>query len=95
MDFQKFYTECHDILKQKATPNEVAMFPKSPAALSRALGGMIENLTVFGITVRSENIGPNREAQLTNDGSIIPTSSSVEIAGKISYETQKENQKSA
>ena len=95
MDFQKFYTECHDILKQKATPNEVAMFPKSPAALSRALGGMIENLTAFGITFRSENIGPNKEAQLTNDGSIIPTSSSVEIAGKISYETQKENQKSA
>lgn len=95
MEFQEFYAECHNILKQKATPNEVAMFPKSPAALSRALGGMNENLIAFGITFRSENIGPNKEAQLTNNGSVIPNSSTGEIAGKISYETQKENQESA
>lgn len=95
MDFQDFYTKCREVLNEKGIPNVSSMFPGNASALSRALGGMEENLKAFGITFSSRNIGPNKEAQITNDGTVIPNSSSGEIAGKISYETQKENQKSA
>lgn len=84
--FQDFYVKCYDILKQKATPNELAMFPKNPSTLSRALGGLEQNLKAFGLTFKSENIGPYKEARLTNDGSVIPNCSAGEVAGKLAYE---------
>jgi len=84
--FQEFYAKCYDVLKEKATPNELSMFPKSASSLSRALGGMEENLKAFGITFRSENIGPNKEARLTNDGSVIPNAGTGEISGKLAYD---------
>lgn len=91
--FQEFYAKCYDVLKEKATPNELSMFPKNPSALSRALGGMQENLKAFGITFISENIGPNKEARLTNDGSVIPNAGAGEIGGKLAYEKAKKEQK--
>ena len=84
--FQDFYVKCYDILKQKATPNELAMFPKNPSTLSRALGGLEQNLKAFGLTFKSENIGPYKEARLTNDGSVIPNCGAGEVAGKLAYE---------
>lgn len=90
--FQEFYAKCYDVLKEKATPNELSMFPKNASSLSRALGGMEENLKAFGITFRSENIGPNKEARLTNDGSVIPNAGAGEIGGKLAYEKAKKEQ---
>lgn len=90
--FQEFYAKCYDVLKEKATPNELGMFPKNASSLSRALGGMEENLKAFGITFRSENIGPNKEARLTNDGSVIPNAGAGEIGGKLAYEKVKKEQ---
>lgn len=89
--FQDFYVKAYDILKEKATTNEVSMFPKSPAALSRALGGMEENLKAFGITFESENIGPHKEVRLTNDGTVIPNSVASVVESKLAY--SKENKK--
>ena len=78
---------------EKAFPNELSMFPKSSSALSRALGGMEENLKAFGITFISENIGPNKEARLTNDGSVILNAGAGEIGGKLAYEKAQKEQK--
>ena len=91
--FQEFYAKCYEILKTKATPNELSMFPKSASSLSRALGGMEENLKAFGITFSSENVGPNKEARLTNDGSVIPNAGASDIDGKLVYEAFKKEQK--
>ena len=72
--FQDFYVKAHDVLKEKATANEVSMFPKSPASLSRALGGMVENLKTFGISFEIENVGPYKEITIINDGSVVRNS---------------------
>lgn len=88
LEFSAFYTKCYDIVKEKLTPNELSSFPKKHNTLSRALGGMEENLKAFGITFKSENVGPFKEARFTNDGSVIPNSSVGEVAGKLAYEKE-------
>lgn len=88
---QNFYTTCYNILKQKATPNELAQFPKNASTLSRALNGLEENLKAFGITYEKENVGPYKEVRITNDGSVIPNSSAGEVAGKLAYEKDKQD----
>lgn len=73
--FQDFYTECYNVLQQKATPAEIAMFPKGAAAFSRALKGMEVELKRFGITFGSEQSGLQKGIRLFNDGSVISNGS--------------------
>ena len=87
--FQDFYIKAFDTLKEKATPNEVSMFPKTPSALSRALGGMEENLKAFGITFSSENVGPYKEAKLTNDGTVISNKCASVDTAKLAYKKEQ------
>lgn len=74
LEFSDFYKTCYTIVEEKLTSNALSMFPKHPSSLSRALGGLEENLKAFGITFQSKNTGPCKEAILTNDGSVISNS---------------------
>lgn len=84
--FQEFYHNCDDILQEKMTVSEKSTFPKSPAAFSRALGGMTKILESFGISFEVKNIGPNKEITIWNNGTVIGNKSQAEKVGKIVYE---------
>lgn len=88
---EAFYCKCVDILREKATPHEVKMFPKGSAAFSRAIGGLEPNLKTYGITISKVNIGPNKEFTITNDGTVIPAGTNdTTQANKLVYENQQE-----
>jgi len=82
---QHFYGACTDVLNEKTTKSERSTFPKSPAALSRMLGGMEKNLKSFGITFNIKNIGPNKEITLWNDGTVLPTMAKKDKDSKLVY----------
>ncbi len=87
---ESFYSKCLDILREKATPHEVKMFPGGAAAFSRAIAGLEPNLKTYGITVSKINVGPNKQFTITNDGSVIPAGTSNIQANKLVYENQPE-----
>lgn len=81
----KTYTNCDDILTEKMTTQEKAMFPKSAAAFSRSLGGVDRNLRSFGLTYDIRNVGRNKEITIWNDGTVIPNVNPADKVSEIAY----------